>query len=184
METTASVSVPQPSACATLGAFDILAHCHEHILERLSRLSALADDLQRDPAFDERKLAQVADVLAFLDTVIPIHSADEEQTLFPRLRKLPRFAGTDGTPMDCMEQEHVGHRRLLAAFRRDVMLRRPADAARAARAIVAEYREHIAKENEVLFPFAREALDDPRAEAAMADEMRARRREAGLLSGC
>lgn len=184
MDTTASVPVPQAGACAALGAFDILAHCHEHILGKLERLAALADELQREPAFDERRLAQVADVLAFLDTVIPIHSADEEQTLFPRLRKLPQFAGTVGTPMDCMEQEHVGHRRLLAAFRRDVMLRRPADAARAARAIVAEYRDHIAKENEVLFPFAREALEDARVVQAMADEMRARRREAGLLTGC
>jgi hypothetical protein len=46
METTASVPVPQASACATLGAFDTLAHCHEHIQGKLERLAALADEMR------------------------------------------------------------------------------------------------------------------------------------------
>lgn len=180
-----NATAPDTTTCATRGAFDILAHCHEHISERLADLAALAEGLERDRRLDEPRLAVLAGCLAFLDTVIPIHSADEEQTLFPRLRALPEFQGAHGhTPMDCMEREHVDHRALMAALKRDVMLGRAEAVARSARAIVASYREHIARENEVLFPWAREQLADPAVVKRMTQEMRERRRAAGLLDGC
>lgn len=177
----ATTGAPDTSACARLGAFEILAHGHEHLAQRLGLLAALAGELERDPRLDERRLAVLADVLTFIDTVVPLHGADEEQTLFPRLRALPEFRVSHGhTPMDCMEREHVEHRALLAALKRDVLLRRPADVARAARAVASAYREHMAREDEVLFPWAREQLADPAELERMAGEMRQRRRAAGL----
>lgn len=180
-----TATAPDTTRCATRGAFDILAHCHEHISARLDELAALAADLERDPRLDPPRLALLAGALACLDTVIPIHSADEEQTLFPRLRALPEFRVSHGhTPMDCMEREHVEHRALMAALKRDLMLDRPEAVARSARAVVAAYREHIARENEVLFPWAREQLTDAAEVERMTREMRERRRAAGLLDGC
>jgi hemerythrin-like domain-containing protein len=123
----------------------------------------------------------LGDVLTFLDTAVPMHSADEEQTLFPRLREaLGARAGS--TPMDCMEREHVEHQALLAGLKRAVVRRDPRATAAAALAIVAGYREHIGKEEEVLFPWARETLTNPALVDAMTQQMRARRVAAGMLS--
>lgn len=180
-----NATAPGTSPCATRGAFDILAGCHEHIAARVAELAALAEGLERVPRLDEPCLARLAGILAFLDTVIPIHGADEEQTLFPRLRALPELRGAGGhTPMDCMEREHVDRRALLAALKRDLMLGRPEAVARAARGLASSYREHIAREDQVLFPWARERLTDPAVVERMAQEMRERRRAAGLLDGC
>ena len=171
------------SACATANAFDILLHCHEHILSKLQVLEQTARDLDATGSFEQRHLAGLGDVVTMLDTAIPMHSADEEQSLFPRLRALPEFEGAAGhTPMDCMQDEHVQHQKLMAALKRAVMQRDVGRTVMTARHIVAEYRGHIEKENEVLFPFAREKLTDPRLIEELTEEMRGRRREAGLLA--
>jgi iron-sulfur cluster repair protein YtfE (RIC family) len=141
----------QTKCCGHHDAFAILHDCHEHILERLGKLETLGRELKSAPVIEERHLAVLADVLTFLDTAVPMHSADEEQTLFPRLREaIGPSAGH--TPMDCMEQEHVQHQALLAALKRAVVKRDPAATAQAALSIVSEYREHIGKEEDVLFP--------------------------------
>ena len=171
-------------SCASLEAFDILAHCHEHILGRLDELAGIAGGLLAGQPLDEPRLARLAGILAFLDTAIPVHTLDEEQTLFPRLRKVEPFRGAHGTPMDCMENDHVGHRKLMAALKRELMRADAMAVGRAARAIVAEYRDHIAKENEVLFPWARELLADKVVIAEMTREMRQHRVDAGLLGAC
>ena len=173
--------VPQSKCCGHHDAFSILHDCHEHILERLGRLETLGLELTQASVIEERHMAVLGDVLSFLDTAVPIHSADEEQTLFPRLREA--IGPTAGhTPMDCMEQEHVQHQALLAALKRAVVRRDPAATARAALSIVSEYRGHIGKEEEVLFPWARRTLTDPVLVAGMTQQMRQRRVAAGMLS--
>lgn len=186
MSTMHSPITPAPDAqvCAHADAFGILLACHEHIGERLAILEQTGRDLADADALTEHHLARLCDVLAFLDTAIPIHSADEELTLFPRLRALPTFRrATGGTPMDCMEAEHVEHAAAKAALKAAIVKRDVMGVARRALALVAGYREHIAKEEQVLFPMARDLLDDPAVVDEMTHEMRARRRAAGLL-GC
>jgi iron-sulfur cluster repair protein YtfE (RIC family) len=173
-------AAPDSKCCAHHDAFAILHDCHEHILERLARLEGLGHELQDADVLEERHMAVVGDVLSFLHTAIPIHSADEERTLFPRLRVAQPMLGH--TPMDCLEREHVDHAAQLAALERAIVKRDPAAIARAALAVVGSYREHIAKEEEVLFPWARELLGDPALVQAMTREMRERRVAAGLLS--
>ena len=172
---------PETKCCSQHDAFGILHDCHEHILERLDRLELLADELSCAESLQERHMAQFADVLTFLDTAIPIHSADEEETLFPRLRQA-QGAVPGHTPMDCMEQEHVQHRALLAQLKRSIVQRDVGAAAAASRRIVREYREHIGKEEEVLFPWARTVLTSPAVVAEMTEAMRSRRRQAQLLT--
>jgi iron-sulfur cluster repair protein YtfE (RIC family) len=178
-------AAPKPaSTCAQRDAFGILAHCHEHILGKLAELEETSRALRREGAYSDALLARFCDALVFLDTAIPMHSADEEQSLFPRLRRCQPFTGRAGdTPMDCMESEHKQHQRLLAALKRALMQREVLGAADAAVAVVNEYRAHIGKENEVLFPWAKELLNDPAEVAVMTREMQARR-EAVSLKSC
>lgn len=169
------------SCIAHSDAFAILSHCHEHILEKLDVLEGVGRELIESPDLQDRHLARLGEVLAFLDTAIPLHSADEEQSLFPRLRALPPFFGIDGTPMDCMEAEHVEHAALKARLKVAIVKRDAEAAGRCALTMTAAYRDHIAKEEEILFPTARLTLTDPAILETMAEEMRARRREVGLL---
>ncbi len=165
-----------PSCAHDLDAFGILRQCHDHILSKLEVLEAVAVDLERRAEFSDAELARLCDVITMLDTAIPIHSADEEQTLFPALRARPPFEGTEGTPMDCMEQEHGLHKALMIALKRAIMKRDPAATATAARHMVTEYRGHIDKENSILFPMAQQVLSDPAEVRALTLAMQARRR--------
>jgi iron-sulfur cluster repair protein YtfE (RIC family) len=174
-------AVPATGCCSHHNAFAILHDCHEHILERLARLEGLGRELLRATALEDRHFAVLGEVLAFLHTAIPIHSEDEERTLFPRLRAKQPTPGH--SPMDCMEREHIEHRAQLATLERAVVKRDAAAVARAALGIVASYREHIGKEEEVLYPWAREVLGEANVLGAMASEMRERRVVAGLI-GC
>jgi hemerythrin-like domain-containing protein len=175
-------TAPDTSCLHELDAFGILSRCHEHVLQKLQVLEGVADELERQRTFDDSRLARLCDVLTMMHTAIPLHSADEEESLFPELRRRQPFAGMQGTPMDCMEHEHVGHRRLLVELERAIFLRDAEAAARTCRAVAVEYREHIGKEEQVLFPLAKEVLaDDPAAVALMTQQMRERRAAAGLL---
>jgi iron-sulfur cluster repair protein YtfE (RIC family) len=172
---------PEARCCGHHDAFAILHDCHEHILERLERLETLGRELTRATELKEAHLAVLGDVLSFLDTAVPMHSADEEKSLFPRLRQAMGSV-TGQTPMDCMEREHVEHQVMLAGLKRAVVRRDAAAVAREALGIVAGYREHIGREEDVLFPWARKTLADPVIVERMTLEMRERRVAAGMLS--
>jgi len=171
-------------SCATADAFGILSHCHEHILEKLAELERLGRGLASGGPADDSVLAGFCRVLAFLHTAIPLHSADEEESLFPRLRRLPAFRAATGSPVDVLEGEHREHAGLLARLELELMRGDAPAAGRAALTVVSAYREHIAIEEGVLFPVARELLGGTPELAAMTAEMRDRRRRAGLLSAC
>ena len=179
-----AVPPEQAGTCAQKNGFDILAHCHEHILGKLAVLEETARALRHESAFSDALLASFCDVLVFLDTALSLHTADEEQSLFPRLRRCQPFMGNEGdTPMDCMESEHKQHQRMLAVLKRAIMQREVLPVANASVALVNEYRTHIGKENEILFPWAKELLADPADVAEMTREMQARR-EAVSLKSC
>ncbi|HEX5012416.1 MAG TPA: hemerythrin domain-containing protein [Planctomycetota bacterium] len=172
---------PEARCCGHHDAFAILHDCHEHILERLARLESLGRELTPATELKEAHLAVLGDVLTFLDTAVAMHSADEEKTLFPRLRQA--MGPTAGhTPMDCMEREHGEHQALLAGLKRAVVRRDAAAVAREALGVVGSYREHIGREEEVLFPWARRTLTDPVLVQRMTLEMRERRVAAGMLT--
>ena len=50
-------------------------------------------------------------------------------------------------------------------------------------AIIEEYRSHIQKEEDILYPWAKELVDDPTL-ADMTAAMRQRRIDAGILKSC
>lgn len=141
----------------------------------------MARSLQEEASFTEHHLASLGDVIAFLDAAIPIHTADEENTLFPLLRRHPDFAAAAGTPMDTVESQHRAHRDMRRALDVGIIHRNPTGTTNAALRMVVDYRHHMACEEEILYPLARKLLADDAVIQWMTEEMRARRRAAGLL---
>lgn len=172
---------PDPLSCSVGDAFEMLLHCHRHIQERLELLETVAHSLREESCFTDHHLASLGDVIAFLDAAIPIHTADEENTLFPLLRRHPDFADAVATPMDSIERQHRQH----SDMRRSLdlgIVHRDADATtQAALRMVVDYRHHMACEEEILYPVARTLLDEEAVITWMTEEMRARRRAAGLM---
>ena len=81
------------------------------------------------------------------------HHAKEEDALFPAMIKAGVPSG--GGPIDVMLEEHVQGRALIAVMADD-----PDRRTEAARAYVRLLRDHIDKENGILFPLAEAVLDD------------------------
>ena len=144
---------------------DILRAEHQVILAALAGLEAAAARLSAERALPAGWWERAIDFLRrFADRN---HHAKEEQSLFPALVK----AGvpSQGGPVGVMLAEHEQGRALIRA-----MVSEPGapERASAARRYVALLREHIAKEDGVLWPMAESVLDD-RAMQAVAREFEA-----------
>lgn len=155
---------------------DLLGECHE----RIRRFVALAREAaaRRDVAADQISQA-CQDVERYFTQALPLHVADEEQSLEPRLRRL---SPTLDAALDDVTRQHHEHEpalsRLLRATR--VLRDHPHDGearhelAVAALAIEALFEEHLRLEERVVFPAIRELLS-PETQRAIVDELRARR---------
>ncbi|MFA9478742.1 hemerythrin domain-containing protein [Phycisphaerales bacterium AB-hyl4] len=155
-----------------LAGFDepirVLMDCHRRIEKFLSLLLRVADECRGEAMGSEyREAAESA--LRYFANAAPHHTADEEQSLFPALRR------------------HADDPRVAEALRRIALLEADHDKADAAHARVAElmqrwldegtlpaaplaelretlatlhatYVRHIAEEDEVIFPLAAEVL--------------------------
>ncbi|NLX20762.1 MAG: cation-binding protein [Phycisphaerae bacterium] len=133
-------------------AMQILVDEHEVILTVLDAVERVAS--RKEAACSTAFYEQALDFLAtFADKC---HHAKEENVLFPMLeeRGIPRHGG----PIGCMLHEHDEGRAYLAAIRQALPLagqgnQKAHDTIRQqALGYVALLRDHIAKENQVLFP--------------------------------
>jgi len=155
---------------------DALLDCHARIRDfvalalRLASASGLAEAEARQAAADVRRYFEVA---------LPLHAADEEASILPRLRGLDPAVDAE---LDHM-REHAEHDgavgRLVAACR--AIQERPGELCRAAPALAGAASEldqhfatHLAREERVIFPAIRARLGRDAQEAIRA-EMRARR---------
>jgi len=171
---------PQTQGCTAHDPFAIMRSCHDHVLAEMRTLAKLADTIESDGEIEVGSLAGLGHAVCFMHGVLPLHTADEEQTFFPAVRATGAL-GDEGTPMDVMESEHIQHKQLLSELTRAVVKRDVPRVVKAARAIVFEYHTHIGKENDCLYPMAQQILTDPAQLAALAEEMHARRRAAGMV---
>ncbi|MDE3155058.1 MAG: hemerythrin domain-containing protein [Acidobacteriota bacterium] len=161
----------------------LLSDCHrriEHFLKILVRVDA---DLSGGPLTDDYRRALDA-ALRYFETAAPRHTADEEDSLFPRLRASDDPAAQQALALvDRLEHDHqaadVHHAAANTLVRRWLDDNRlvPADAA-ALRdhlaALQTLYAGHIAVEDHELFPAAARLLDAP-ALQQIGREMAARR---------
>lgn len=135
----------------------VLRDEHQVVLKHLKRLEAAVDD-----GPDGMDLDAIESVLVFFRDSLPLHRRKEEEVLFPLLGD--RIGHEEG-PVACMLHEHQIERGLVEKLRDAAARARHGEASRgeartAARAIVELLRNHIAKEDQVLFPMAEQALDE------------------------
>ncbi len=132
-------------------ATDILRDEHQVILRALLTLESAAEQLGAGGALPEgRWTDMIAWLRAFADRN---HHAKEEKVLFPAM--IRAGVPAEGGPIAVMLEEHAEGRALLATM----YTGEPADQAVAARRYIRLLRDHIDKENGVLFPLADAVLD-------------------------
>lgn len=132
------------------GPTDVLRQEHVVILRALTVLERLGERLEAGEPVDGEALAWLR---AFFSTFADrCHHGKEEQHLFPamELHGIPRESG----PLGVMLREHEEGRALLRAMAEGEDRR----AAEAIRSYVRLLRDHIDKENGVLFPMAEQVI--------------------------
>lgn len=136
---------------------DVLRDEHRIILGALDVLDAAAERLANGGALPDGWWPEAIEWLrAFADRN---HHAKEERSLFPAMVK----AGvpSEGGPIGVMLEEHTQGRALVQAMAAAGPAERPAVARRYIRLL----RDHIEKENGVLFPLADSILDEQAQQA-------------------
>lgn len=156
---------------------DLLGECHE----RIRRFVALARRAatRRDAPLDQ--VAQAcADVERYFVEAYPLHVADEEESIAPRLRGLSPAVDH---ALEAMAKEHRQHAPKLDALLRATATVRSEphregardDLARAAEVLQTELEKHLILEESVVFPAIRELLS-AETQTRIIDELRQRRR--------
>ncbi len=159
-----------------------LSDCHRRIEMFLGALEAVAKALDRPLAEGERKSLDAA--LRYFRESAPKHNADEEESLFPRLRRIRDPQAQQAVEkLETLEREHRWAEPLHAEIDRlgQICLsgrELSAEAVRNFREAVSQlgamYRTHIAAEENVVFHAASLVLSAA-DQAAIAKEMEARR---------
>jgi len=162
----------------------MLVDCHRRVQRFLGDLASVGAELRGQPLrAGERERLVLA--LRYFRESAPHHTADEEETLFPRLRAIHSQPGL-GEALDLVESLERDHRTAAPLHAEvDLMAGRWLDAGTlndlevdrmmgAIATMQALYREHIAAEENRLFPIARKVLDADASEAC-GREMAARR---------
>ncbi|MBZ5574678.1 MAG: hemerythrin domain-containing protein [Acidobacteriia bacterium] len=161
----------------------LLSDCHRRVEMFLGTLEAVAQVIDR-PATDETRRALEA-ALRYFAQAAPKHTADEEVSLFPRLRQIhdPEIEAAF-SKLDRLEEEHrratplhAEVDRLGAQFLSNGSLSNPeVDSFRKAVASLASmYKQHIRVEDSLVFPLADRMLSDAE-KLAIAEEMAGRRK--------
>ncbi|MCL5045220.1 MAG: hemerythrin domain-containing protein [Actinobacteria bacterium] len=129
---------------------------HFAALEHLKKLGEALRGLQ-----EGRKPAEVRETLegfaAFLEHALKSHFRQEEEALFP---VLGRVIGTRGGPIAVMLLEHKQIEASHADFSAELQKEQPDPGKlnRAGSSIISVLTPHIEKENNILFPMARQHL--------------------------
>lgn len=133
-------------------ATDLLRDEHQLILRALLILESAAERLGTGGALPEGLwTGTIGWLRAFADRN---HHAKEENALFPAM--LEAGVPAEGGPIAVMLDEHAEGRALLATMRAG----EPVDRAAAAHRYIRLLRDHIDKENGLLFPLADAVLDE------------------------
>ena len=165
----------------------LLSDCHRRIEMFLGVLQGVGEVIDQAPTEETRRSLESA--LRYFGQAAPKHTADEEESLFPRLRQVQSAEVVASlSQMDRLEEEHSAVAPLHARVERlgvEYLASGKLNAAevrefRESVASLAEmYQQHIRIEDEVVFPLAARVLPE-KEKAAIAEEM-AKRREAKLV---
>ena len=161
-----------PEATTTLDRpLDHLVACHRRIEERLAILERVAGHLE---SRRQEALEAAAACFRFFDSNGVWHTADEEESLFPRLR--PRLTAEELAYIEQLEQQHREADTLYVELKSLAGAAEPGDRFRALVARLSDlYRSHIASEDRTLIALGRRALTEVEL-SAISGEMKRRRR--------
>jgi hemerythrin-like domain-containing protein len=165
----------------------LLSDCHRRIEMFLGALEGVASVIDRPLTEDTR--AALASALRYFREAAPKHTADEEESLFPRMRQkrdpnleaaIKRLEPLEHDHLLAAslhaEMEELGQRYLAVGRLESTGV----DAFRKAIAsLVSIYKQHISIEDDLVFPLAKRLLSVS-DKAAIANEMAARRKLAPL----
>lgn len=146
-----------------------LVACHGRIEERLATLERAGACLESRTA---EALEAIQSCLRYFDTSGALHTADEEESVFPRLRA--RLSPTERAEIEMLEMQHRDAEQLYTALKQAVARADAAQYRAAVERFAALYRAHIAFENRELIRVARRDLR-PADLAAITREMKSRR---------
>jgi hemerythrin-like domain-containing protein len=161
----------------------LLSDCHRRIEMFLATLAKVGADIERPLSKGTRDSLEAA--LRYFREAAPKHTADEEQSVFPRIRQSSAADVKSAlASLDALEQEHRRADSLHAQV--EVLGRRClehghlsiADAneyQQAVAELASIYKEHIAIEDDVVFPIAGRILSAAE-KVTIGEEMAARRR--------
>ena len=178
------ITSPRPTNQEGEDAVDLLVGCHERIRHFTATANKLAH-AQSASAFEIRQAA--AGVYRYYSVSLPLHEADEEDTLRPRLD-----AVVDARVRHALAAMHDQHLAIDELIQRLLPLlqlveRNPAALQEAGgemcaitKALDEVFGAHLQLEEEVIFPLIREVLSDSER-AAMLAEMKGRRKVASGL---
>ncbi len=148
-----------------------LVACHGRIEERLAILERAAAHLEQKP---EEARGALESVFRYFETSGAIHTADEEESVFPRLAS--RLSAEERAYIDGLEGQHREAEALYARIRQVPATGEDLQAYRADVARFCElYRGHIASENDRLIAVGQRLLADEEL-GAISQEMRTRRK--------
>ncbi|MBP1684670.1 MAG: hemerythrin [Deltaproteobacteria bacterium] len=123
---------------------ELLGRQHQDVLARLSAVEQAGNGA-----------GVLADFATYLQREVMEHFVLEEQALFPILE---RHIGRTHGPLAVMDMEHATFRELLEGLTAGLGSDDTAQAQRRTHAIIDLLRDHIAKEDNVLFPMAARVL--------------------------
>jgi len=160
----------------------LLSDCHRRIEMFLGSLQRVSELIESPLTGEARAALQSS--LRYFQEAAPKHTADEEESLFPRLRQInePGLQKAIST-LDMLEADHRHAGSLHAEVHSlglQCLERGPLSAGEAGRfrqavtGLASIYREHIRIEDDVVFPAAKRALSGPQ-KTAIAQEMAFRR---------
>lgn len=176
-----------PAMLVTLGAraksddlVDLLASCHRKIRQHVVFARRLASEAQNHR--DDEIRATAGQVRRYFALALPLHIADEDQTIAPMLR---RMGGSVAEALAVMASDHAKHQPLIDRLV-DLCTELELDPARrsalahelgqVAAQLATELAEHLELEERVVFPALRALPAADRSELVVA--MRRRREPA------
>ena len=139
---------------------NLLTQEHKLILRALNVLDALTAAMEARGEFDEDAVDRVLDFLRWFGDAH--HQAKEETILFPAIKAC---ADAQDRPVRHMMFEHDQERQSIEDLEKDVRLGKLPDFAATANKLSSTLRNHIYKEDQLLFPVADSLLSSQQDDA-------------------